>query len=171
MALLTREQLEERLAVLHRASLELVRDLSLDTVLERIVTLAREQSEANYAALGVVDEYGKLTRFIPVGMTPEEITLAGHPPVGKGLLGAMTAERRTIRVADIQSDPRSKGFPKGHPYMVSFLGVPIMQGDRLLGQIYLTDKQTYPEFTETDEVVIENSGRLCCYRHQQCAPV
>ena len=155
MALLTREQLEERLAALHRASLELVRDLSLDAVLERIVHLAREQADATYAALGVVDEHGDLIRFIPVGMTPQEIKLAGHPPVGKGLIGAMNVDRRTVRVADIQADPRSKGFPKGHPYMVSFLGVPIMLGDKLLGQIYLTDKLTHPEFTESDARVIE----------------
>ena len=42
MGILTREQLEERLATLHRASLELVRDLSRNAVLERIVNLARE---------------------------------------------------------------------------------------------------------------------------------
>jgi len=155
MALLTREQLEERLAALHRASLELVRDLSLDAVLERIVFLAREQADATYAALGVVDDEGNLIRFIPVGMTPQEVKRAGHPPIGVGLIGAMKVERHTVRVADIQADPRSKGFPKGHPYMVSFLGVPILLGDKLLGQIYLTDKQTFPEFTEADERVIE----------------
>jgi signal transduction histidine kinase len=155
MALLTREQLEERLAALHRASLELVRDLSLDMVLERIVHLAREQVDAAYAALGVVDEAGNVIRFIPVGMSPEEIQRIGHPPVGKGLLGAMKTEHRTLRVADIQADPRSRGFPHNHPYMTSFLGVPITLGDRVLGQIYLTDKETYHEFTEADERVIE----------------
>src|SRR5512139_921306 len=106
MALLTREQLEERLAALHRASLELVRDLSLDAVLERIIHLAREQADAAYAALGVVDDEGNLIRFIPVGMTPEEIKGMAHPPVGKGLIGALKSERRTIRVPDIQADPR-----------------------------------------------------------------
>ena len=45
MVLLTREQLEDRLAALHQASLELVTDLSLETVLERIVQLAREQAK------------------------------------------------------------------------------------------------------------------------------
>ena len=87
MVLLTREQLEERLAALHLASLELVRDLSLDVVLQRIIHLAREQARARYAALGVVDDNGKLLQFIPVGMTPEEVRLTGDPPVGMGLLG------------------------------------------------------------------------------------
>jgi GAF domain-containing protein len=155
MVILTREQLEERLAALHQASLELVRDLSLDVVLDQIVNLAREQAGARYAALGVVDEEGRLTRFIPIGMTPEEIRLTGHPPVGKGMIGALKRERRTIRIPEISADPRSAGFPPNHPVMHSFLGVPIMSGDRLLGLIYLTDKEDHPEFTEADERVIE----------------
>ncbi|MCK5428985.1 MAG: GAF domain-containing protein, partial [Anaerolineales bacterium] len=155
MILLTREQLEERLAALHRTSLELVRDLSLETVLERIVHLAREQVNAEYAALGVMDEQGNLVKFIPVGMTPEEVRLTGVPPVGKGLIGAIRKERKTIRIADAPKDARSEGYPPGHPMMTSFLGVPIMSDDKLLGQIYLTDKVGYPEFTVEDERVIE----------------
>ena len=155
MILLTREQLEERLAALHRTSLELVRDLSLETVLERIVHLAREQVNAEYAALGVMDEQGNLVKFIPVGMTPEEVRLTGGPPVGKGLIGAIRKERKTIRIADAPKDARSEGYPPGHPMMTSFLGVPIMSDDKLLGQIYLTDKVGYPEFTVEDERVIE----------------
>jgi len=155
MVALTREQLEDRLAALHRASLELVTDLSLDAVLERIVQLAREQADARYAALGVVDESGELIRFIPVGMTEADIKRIPHYPEGKGLLGLFRKERKTIRVPEIKDDPRSVGFPAHHPKMHSFLGVPIMLGERWLGQLYLTDKQSYHEFTVQDERVIE----------------
>lgn len=155
MVILTREQLEDRLAALHHASLQLVGDLSLETVLERIVQLAREQAGAAYAALGVVDETGSLVKFLPVGMDQAAIDLMDHPPVGKGLLGMFNKERRTIRIPEISADPRSAGFPAHHPAMHSFLGVPIVLGDRLFGQIYLTNKRDYPEFTESDERVIE----------------
>ena len=155
MATLTREQLEERLAALHEVSLELVRDLSLQVVLERIAEMARQQANAAYAALGVVDDDGKLVKFIPVGMSPEQIRRAGSPPIGKGMIGAIGNERTTIRVADIRTDERAEGFPKGHPGMTSFLGVPILLGDSLLGQIYLTNKLGGSEFTEADERVIE----------------
>jgi signal transduction histidine kinase len=155
MVLLTREQLEDRLVALHRASLELVSDLSLETVLERIVTLAREQSGARYAALGVVNDAGELVQFIPVGMTKPEIERIVHPPIGRGLLGAMRDELEPVRIPEISTDPRSVGFPKNHPEMHSFLGVPIVQGERLFGQIYLTDKMDYPEFTREDERVLE----------------
>ncbi|MCS7246968.1 MAG: GAF domain-containing sensor histidine kinase [Anaerolineales bacterium] len=155
MSLLTREQLEERLSSLHRASLELVSELSLATLLERIVKLAKQEVGAKYAALGVFDESGSLVQFIPVGMSEDEIKKVPHYPKGLGLLGALKQERKTLRIADIQKDPRSVGFPSGHPVMRTFLGVPILLGEQLLGQIYLTDKVEAEEFTEQDERVIE----------------
>jgi two-component system, NarL family, sensor histidine kinase DevS len=155
MVVLTREQIEERLVALHRASLELVSDLSLETLLERIVSLAREQVGAQYAALAVLDDEGSFEQFIPVGMSSEEISRMAHPPTGQGLLSIAKRGARTVRISNIQKDPRSVGFPDHHPTMKSFLGVPITLGDFLLGQIYLTDKENYPEFTEDDERVIE----------------
>ncbi len=155
MVLLTREQIEARLVALHRASLELVSDLSLEIVLERIAQLARDQAGARFAALGVLDEHGKLVKFIPVGMTADEMKQMVHPPIGLGLIGAIAKEHRTIRVPDISKDERGVGFPPNHPEMTSFLGVPILLGNQLFGQIYLTDKEDYPEFTRDDERVIE----------------
>jgi two-component system sensor histidine kinase DevS len=155
MVLLTREQIEARLVALHRASIELVSDLSLEVVLERIAHLAREQAGARYAALGVLDDQGKLVKFITVGMTADEMRQMAHPPIGLGLIGAIAKERRTIRVPDISRDERGVCFPPNHPHMTSFLGVPILSGNQLFGQIYLTDKEDYTEFTRDDERVIE----------------
>ena len=153
--LLTREQLQDRLIALHRASLELVKDVSLDHLLERIATLACEQSEARYAALGVLNDEGKLDKFITVGMTKEQIKRIPHQPVGLGLLGALMNTEDPIRVPVIGKDPRSVGFPSDHPNMTSFLGVPIRTVDRQLGQIYLTDKIGATEFTADDEKIIQ----------------
>jgi signal transduction histidine kinase len=155
MVILTREQLEERLSTLHQASLELVGVLSLDEVLKRIADLAREQAGARYAALGLMGENGQIERFIPIGMTPHQVEQIGDFPVGRGMLGALTVTRHPIRIPEISQDPRSEGFPPNHPQMHPFLGVPIMSGDRLLGLIYLTDKEDHFEFTESDERVIE----------------
>lgn len=153
--LLTREQLQERLIALHKASLELVKDVSLDHLLERIAKVACEQADARYAALGVLDEAGKLVKFISVGMTDDEIKLIAHPPVGKGLIGELMDTEVPLRVPVIQEHPRSSGFPAHHPHMVSFLGVPIRATNQQLGQIYLTDKNDAPEFTADDEKIIQ----------------
>jgi two-component system sensor histidine kinase DevS len=153
--LLTREQLQERLIALHNASLELVKDISLDHLLERIAKVACEQSDARYAALGVLDDDGKLVKFISVGMTEDEIKRIAHPPVGKGLIGELMNTEVPLRVPVIQQHPRSSGFPAYHPHMVSFLGVPIRAANHQLGQIYLTEKIDAPEFTADDERIIQ----------------
>ncbi len=154
--LLTREELQERLITLHRASVELLKDVSLETLLERIVSLACEQAGAKYGALGVLDDDGNLKQFITVGMSAEEIKRIPHPPRGFGLIGAlMRGDSGTMRIPEISADPRSVGFPPGHAEMHALLGVPIRQGDRQLGQIYLTEKINAPEFTTDDETIIE----------------
>ena len=79
--LLTREELQERLIALHQASLELVKDVSLETLLKRIATVACEQVNARYAAVGVLDDEGKLKQFIPVGMTEDDVRRMPHPPL------------------------------------------------------------------------------------------
>ena len=155
MVILTREQLEQRLSTLHQASLELVGVLSLDELLQRIVNLAREQAGAKYAALGLLDETGQIERFIPIGLSSEQVEQIGSTPAGKGMLGALMTARHPIRIPEIGQDPRSEGFPPNHPIMHPFLGVPIMSGDHLLGLIYLTDKEEHYEFTESDQRVIE----------------
>jgi signal transduction histidine kinase len=155
MVVLTREQLEDRLAALHQASIELVSDLTTGTVLERIVHLARDLAKARYAALGVVDEEGSLKEFLTAGISDEQSERIGDHPVGIGLLGLFKHNRETFRISSISGDPRSSGFPPNHPVMNSFLGVPILSGDHWLGQIYLADKEGYHKFTVQDERVIE----------------
>lgn len=152
---LSREQLEERLAALHQASLELVKEISLEALLERLAALACEQSGARYGAVGVLDDYGNLAQFITIGMTAEEREKIGHLPRGLGMIGALMRSSVPIRIPNILEDPRSIGFPPNHPRMHSFLGVPIRLGDRSYGQIYLTEKTSAAEFTEQDQQVIE----------------
>lgn len=154
--LLTREELQDRLIALHRASLELVKDVSLETLLERIASLACEQAGAKYAALGVLDDEGKLKQFITVGMSVDEMKQISHSPRGLGLIGAlMHGDSGNIRIAEIADDPRSVGFPSGHAEMHSLLGVPIRIGGRQLGQIYLTEKVGDSGFNQDDEKIIE----------------
>jgi two-component system sensor histidine kinase DevS len=140
---------------LHRATLSLFSDLSLDGVLHRIIQAARDLSKARYAALGIPDDKGGLEAFLTLGMTDEEYKQITHQPVGDGLIGEMMRTGRSIRIPEISDHPRSIGFPTGHPQMHSFLGVPIAAYGRPLGQIYLTDKQGADEFTPEDQRLIE----------------
>lgn len=149
------EQIEERLAALHQASLELVQDISLDSLLERIARVALEQVDATYAAIGVRGKDGRMASFITVGMTDDEVSQMPHPPKGLGLIRVIAEADGPVRVADMHTDPRRAGYPAEHPDMTSLLGVPIRLGQQRLGQIYLTDKHNGLPFTQDDERVIE----------------
>jgi signal transduction histidine kinase len=88
-------------------------------------------------------------------MTDAEIKRIIHPPVGLGLIKELMDAQGPLRVPVIQEHPNSVGFPRHHPKMVSFLGVPIRSGEKQLGQIYLTEKLDEPEFTSDDEKIIQ----------------
>ena len=149
------EKLQARLLALHRANLELIKDISLDTLLRRIASVAKDQAEAQYAALGLLDEEGNFTDFVSVGFSDEELALLPQPPRGKGLLGALMNTKEPIRVSNLRADPRNVGVPKHHPGMRAFLGVPILAASHQLGQIYLTNKIDAEEFSEEDEQIIQ----------------
>jgi len=145
----------DRMRRLHRATLSLYTDLSLDGTLRRIVRAARELTQARYAALGVPDGKGSLALFLTEGLNESEIARIPHPPVGEGLIGEVYRSGQSIRLPDLTRHPRSSGFPAGHPPMRSFLGVPISAFGRPVGQIYLTERVGEPEFTEEDQNLIE----------------
>ncbi|HEY1568425.1 MAG TPA: sensor histidine kinase, partial [Solirubrobacteraceae bacterium] len=58
---------------------------------------------------------------------------------------------------DIHADPRFRGWwPRAHPDMRSFLGVPIVAPEEgVIGAFYLTEKETAPNFDEHDRQLIE----------------
>ena len=152
---ITCEPLEARLAALHHASLELVQDISINTLLPRIARIAKEEVCAAYAAVAMRGENGQIEQFISLGMEQEQSVNLPHQPMGLGLLGVIADAEGPIRVDYIQKDPRRAGFPPGHPRMTSLLGVPIQLGESLSGQIYLTNKTDDSRFTEDDERVVE----------------
>lgn len=145
----------ESLTALSRAAVAVASNLSLDKVLRQIVESARELANARYAALGVPDTSGTLARFVHSGMGADAVATIPHLPEGRGLLGAILHEGRTIRIPDIGDDPRSVGFPEGHPPMKSFLGVPIRVGGEIVGNLYLTEKLDAREFSQMDQELIE----------------
>jgi len=147
----TKKELKEQIGSLYQASKDLVGDFSLETLLTRIVRLAQAQVQAEYAALAIRDENGKVVNFIHSGLSEEELHLMPHPPEGKGLLGELQQKHEVIRISEITEDSRYSGFPQYHPAMSSMLGVPITTGEKILGQIYLTNKIGDAEFTLDDE--------------------
>ena len=142
----------DRLRVLVDAGIALSSELSLDALLQRLVETAAELTGARYAALGVIDKAGQgLERFLTTGIDAETHAAIGDLPRGRGLLGVLIRDAQTLRLHDIADDPRSVGFPRHHPPMKTFLGVPILLRGVAYGNLYLTEKKDGGDFTEDDE--------------------
>jgi GAF domain-containing protein len=147
---------ESRLRALLDASTAITSELSLDSLLQRLVTTAAELSGARYAALGVIDRNGtQLEHFLTTGIDDETYRAIGDLPRGRGILGALIDEAVSLRLHDLSDDPRSVGFPPNHPPMRTFLGVPILLRGVAYGNFYLTEKRDGEDFTDQDQEMVE----------------
>jgi signal transduction histidine kinase len=151
-------------AIVQRSALEsmsetvlaIAAEREVEPMLRRLVRSARELSGARYAALGIPDGAGAFAQFITSGMSDELIAAMGPLPRTHGLLGAMLESPDSYRTADIRQDPRFRGWwPRAHPQMRSFLGVPIVSRGSVIAAFYATDKEGASEFSGEDQRLIE----------------
>ena len=124
-------------------------------LLEELPSTVKELVDAQYAALAIMNEEGRIIHFFFAGISEEEAKAMGSPPHGHGLLGFLNNNNRTIRIPHMGAHPSSSGFPENHPVMISFLGVPIIRAGRNYGNLYLTNKQGGKEFSLRDQKIVE----------------
>jgi len=150
------EPVSPALRAVSDAVLAVAAQRSVDEVLQRLVESARELAGARYAALGIPDDAGGFRRFLVAGMSDELIAALGPLPRTHGMLGAMLDGRGAYLTDDLHADPRFRGWwPRQHPDMRSFLGVPIVAADEVIGAFYLTEKESAATFDESDRELIE----------------
>lgn len=142
-----------RLRGLLNATHHITAGLELDDLVQRIVESAQSLVGARYAALGVVRD-GRLIRFVHVGMDADTVARIGELPQGKGVLGCLIEDPRALRLDDLSTHPASVGFPEHHPPMGSFLGVPLLAGDTVYGNLYVTESEQVGGFTTDDEQLL-----------------
>ncbi|MBI2882096.1 MAG: GAF domain-containing protein, partial [Candidatus Tectomicrobia bacterium] len=125
-------------------------------LLQQIVELGTRLVGARYGALGVLNARGNaLSHFLTAGIDEKTREAIGPLPQGGGLLGVLIRDPRPMRLKDMHTDPRSAGFPEGHPPMRSFLGVPLISHGKAYGIFYFTEKQGAPEFRAADQHLAE----------------
>ena len=130
-------------------------DLELPVLLRHVIEEARAMTGARYGALGVLDDgHTHLAELITVGLEADQEGQIRERPTGRGVLGLLVANPEPLRLPQLSAHEESFGFPLGHPPMTSFLGVPIRVRDEVFGNLYLTDKVGWNEFTREDESLV-----------------
>lgn len=142
---------DERERGLFAAVMSVAAGLELGASLRRIVQAAVDLVDASYGALGVLDNEGRLSEFIHVGVDGDTITRIGDLPKGRGILGLLIDHPVPLRLEELAKHPASAGFPDHHPPMSTFLGVPVRVRGEVFGNLYLTNKRSGGGFTADDE--------------------
>lgn len=141
----------DELREVSRAVLAVTSHLSVGEVLQTIVSAARRLLGARYAALGVPDDAGSFAKFVVDGVSDDQWRAIGPLPRQHGMLALLLRDPAPVRVSDIRAHPRFGWWPRNHPELRDFLGMPIADGDRILGALYLANKETPGGFTADDE--------------------
>ncbi len=131
-------------------------DKEVRAVLQTIVLQAQALTGARYAALGIGDDPSRpFDPWVFSGITEATAAAIGHAPRPVGLLGRVARSGQAMRLRDVSEHAEHAGFPREHPRMTSFLGVPIRFRGSAVGNLYLADKRTAAEFSEDDQRMVE----------------
>jgi len=139
---------------LAEASANLASELDPDAVFQRLVDISRGLIGTRYAAMSVLGQSGEIRQFITSGISVAQRERIGHIPAGTGLLGALLREGSNLRLNDMARDSRAAGYPANHPQMKSLLGMPVVASGRIVGNLYLTDREDGRPFSERDEELL-----------------
>jgi PAS domain S-box-containing protein len=141
-----------RLRALINIGLELEAERDIDTLLNRLCTSARDLFGATYVTLGIVDrDRGTIDQIVACGADTQQWASVGDSV--RGLLGAVLAERQTLRGTSRTGDPAGLQFPAGHPNVDAYLAAPIASPAHVYGWICLVANENRT-FSEDDEQLI-----------------
>ena len=158
-----------RLRTLARLTSTVSASLDADAVLHAIVKAAAEIMKAPFVSVYVADEAGSTLELRAA--SDERIgaaLLTRERRFGEGLVGWVAEHRRPLEVADVLADERagSREWARAHG-LRSFLGVPIIFQDSLLGVLTLNgpalsdlgadDKSLVESFVSQAAVAIRNT--------------
>ena len=147
--------LRTRLSRLTEAILRISEDLDLDTVLQEVADSARTLTESRYAALTTHDEAGLPKEVLFSGLTGEETERMFGFAMAPAMFGYLSQLREPLRTRNFVAHAESVGFP-GFPFEIgAFLSTQIRVRDRHVGNIYIGEKVTGPEFTLEDEETLK----------------
>ena len=143
-------------AVLANVATAVAAETDPQRTMERVVAVLKQQIPG-YTWVGIYVLEGDELVLGPFLGKPSPHT---RIPLGRGICGAAATERRTIIVDDVNDDPR---YLACSLETASEIVVPIMDGDRVLGEIDI-DSDRPANFGADDRTLLEAVARLLAQR-------
>ncbi len=148
----------DQVQALLEAVVAVAADLTLDKVLDRIVTSGSQLVGARFGALGLLGADRRLHQFVvaaPEGSVRVAIDEAAAQP---GLLGFLARDRAPLRLSEMAEMTVIRSAPDAEPATPGFLGVPIRVRGQAFGILYLADKvragTRVGDFDSEDEEIV-----------------
>ncbi len=150
------EALRERLTRLSEASLRINESLEFDTVLQGVLDAARSLTDARYGVMTLHDDHGHVQNFLASGMAPEQTLQLWNIPAASRIYEILGRIAGPVRHPDLLELLREAGlselsFPLPVGPSISFLASPVLHRNQRVGNIYVAEKLSQPEFTREDE--------------------
>jgi two-component system sensor histidine kinase DevS len=140
---------------LHRISLELVRETSLEAVLERTASVARRLTGARHSVVALLDEKGDLERFVYSFSDPEDRERYSVPAMWWNLIGRLCGGDAIISTENIHDDPQFSGLGGLPAELHCILGVPLWSEEKILGAVILAERNGAGGFSKEEQRGIE----------------
>ena len=148
------DALRERISALTSAILRISASLDVDTVVREIAEAARALTGARYAVITTVDADGQLEDAVLCGFTPEEEAQVVAWTDNLRVFEVLRDLPSPVRVADMRAYVSGLGFSTDGVIINSFQGTPMRHRGEHVGNFFLGEKETGPEFTGEDEEVL-----------------
>jgi putative nucleotidyltransferase with HDIG domain len=124
-------------------------ELHLQTLLRMIVDAAAEKLEANKGSLMLIDYPGNIGISVAKGLE-KEIVEKTKVNVGEGVAGWVVEKGIPVLVKDISNDNVFQETKNREYSGKSFISVPLISNNKILGVLNITEKSGGRAFTEDD---------------------
>jgi phosphotransferase system enzyme I (PtsP) len=127
--------------------------------LDKIVGLIASNMVAEVCSTYVLRADNVLELYATEGLNPDAVHKATLP-VGRGLVGVIAAEARTLNLPDAQSHPAFAYLPEtGEERYHSFLGVPVLRAGRTLG-VLVVQNQSFRTYLDEEVEALQTTAMV-----------
>ena len=127
--------------------------------LDKIVGLIASNMVAEVCSTYVLRADNVLELYATEGLNRDAVHRATLP-VGRGLVGLIAAEARTLNLPDAQSHPAFAYLPEtGEERFHSFLGVPVLRAGRTLG-VLVVQNQSYRSYLDEEVEALQTTAMV-----------